>query len=59
VLVGNDERGGRQKFPGTEVLIAAVVDLVKTHCLNASKMITEALNILKNVVLWVLKVDLE
>jgi len=49
-LVENDERGGRN--------IAAVADLVKNDRLIASRMTAESWNILKTVVLWILKEDL-
>jgi hypothetical protein len=42
----------------TEVSIAAVADLVKNDQRIASRMIAESLNILKTVVLWILKEDL-
>jgi len=57
-LVGSDDRGDRSKSTGTEVNIAAVADLVKNYCRIASRMIAESLNILKTVVLRILKEDL-
>jgi len=53
-----DERGGPPKLTQTEVNIAAAVDLVKSDRQIASRMIAESLNILKTVVLRILKEDL-
>jgi hypothetical protein len=39
----------------TEVNIAAVADLVKNDCRNASRMIAESLNIPETVILQILK----
>jgi hypothetical protein len=44
-FVEDDERGGCPKSNRTEVNIAAVVDLVKTDCRIASRMIAESLDI--------------
>ena len=52
-----DERGGRPKSFRTEVNIAAVADLVKNDRRIASRITVESLNILKIVVLPVLKED--
>jgi len=57
-LVEDDKRGGRPKSTRTEVNIATVADLVKNDRQIASRMIAESLNILKTVVLWILKEDL-
>ena len=57
-LVEDDERGGRTKLTSTEVNIAAVADLVKTHHRITSRMIAESLNIPKTVILQILKEDL-
>jgi len=53
----DDERGSRPKSTWTEVNIAAVADLFKNDHRVASRMITESLNILKTVVLQILKED--
>jgi len=42
----------------TEVNIVVVADLAKNDCRIATGMIAESLNILKAVVLWILKEDL-
>ena len=57
-LVEDEEKGGRQKSPHTEVNIAAVADFVKNDRRIASRKISESLNIPKTVVLWILKEDL-
>jgi histone-lysine N-methyltransferase SETMAR len=57
-LVEDDERGGHPTSPRTEVNIAAVPDLLKNDRRIASRMIVESLNILKAVVLRILKKDL-
>jgi hypothetical protein len=57
-LVEDDERGGRPKLFRTEVNTAAVADLVKNDRRITSRMIAESLNILKIVVLRILKEDL-
>ena len=57
-LVEDNERGGRPKSTGTEVNIAAVVNLVKNDRRIASKMIAESLNIPKTVFLRIMKEDL-
>jgi len=57
-LVEDDERSGSPKSTRTEVNIAAVADLVKNDRRIASRMIAESLNILKTVVLRILKDDL-
>jgi len=57
-LVEDDERGGRPKLFRTEVNTAAVADLVKNDRRITSRMIAESLNILKTVVLRILKEDL-
>ena len=57
-MLVNDERGGRPKSTGTEVNIAAGTDLVKNGHRIASRLIVEALNIHKAVVLRILKEDL-
>jgi len=57
-LVEGDERNGRPKSTRTKVNIAAVADLVKNGGGIASRIIAEALNIPKTVVLWILKEDL-
>jgi len=57
-LVENDERGGLPKSARTEVNIAAGTDMVKIDRRIASRMIAESLNILKTVVLLILKDDL-
>jgi len=57
-LVEDDERGGRPKSTRTEVLIAAVADLVKNDRRIATRMIAESLNIPKTLVLRILKMDL-
>jgi len=51
-------RDGRPKSTRTEVYNAAVADLVKNDGRIASRMIAESLNILKIVVLRILKEDL-
>jgi hypothetical protein len=54
----DDERGGRPKSTRTEVNIAAVAaDLLKNDRQIASRMIAEALNITKTVVLQILNED--
>jgi hypothetical protein len=59
-LVEDDERGGRPKSTRTEVNIAAAAaDLVKNIRPIASRMIAESMNILKTVVLRILKEDSE
>jgi hypothetical protein len=57
-LVENDERGGRPKTTGNGVNVTAVANLVKNDRRIASRMIAESLNILKTVVLRILKEDL-
>jgi histone-lysine N-methyltransferase SETMAR len=57
-LPEDDKRGGRQNSTRTEVNIAAVADLVKNDRQIASRMIAEALNFPKTVVLRILKEDL-
>ena len=57
-LVEDDERGCRPKSTRTEVNIAAVADLLKNDHRITSRMITVSLNILKTVVLWILREDL-
>jgi len=57
-LIEDDLRGRRRKSTRTEVNIAAVADLVKNDRRIASKMIAESLNILKTVVILILKEDL-
>ena len=57
-LVEDDERGGHPKSIQTEVNITAVADFVKNDHRITSRMIAESLNILKTVVLWILKEDL-
>jgi hypothetical protein len=54
-LVEDDERGGRPKSTQTEVIIAAVADLVKNGRRIASRMIAEFLNVPKTLVLRILK----
>jgi hypothetical protein len=56
-LAEDDERGGHPTSTRTEVNIFAVADLVKNGHSIASRMIAESLNILKTVVLWILKED--
>jgi hypothetical protein len=51
-------KGGHPKLTQTEVSIDAVADLVKNDCQVASRMIAESLNILKTIVLRILKEDL-
>ena len=58
-LEEDDERGGRPKWTRNEVNIAAVVDLVKNDRQIATRMIAEYVNILRAVVLRILKKDLE
>jgi hypothetical protein len=57
-LVEDDESGGHPKLTRTEVIIAAVAELVKNDSRTASRMIAGSLNIPKTVVLWILKEDL-
>jgi hypothetical protein len=57
-LVEDGERGGSPKSTRNEVKMAAVTDLVKNDHRLASRMIAESLNILKTVVLRILKEDL-
>ena len=54
----DDERGGHPKSTQTEVNIAAAVELVKNDHQIAPRMIAESLNILKTVVLLILKENL-
>jgi hypothetical protein len=44
-LVEVDERGGRPKSTRTEVNMAAVADLFKNDCRNASRIVAESWNI--------------
>ena len=57
-LVEDDERCGHPKSTRTEVIIAAVADLVTNDCRIASRMTAESLNIPKTAVLRILKEDL-
>jgi hypothetical protein len=57
-VVEDEERGGRPKSTRTEVNSAAIVDLVKNDLRIASRMVAESLNILKALVLRILKEDL-
>jgi hypothetical protein len=54
-LVENDERYDGPKSTRTEVNIAAVADLDKNDRRIASRIIAESLNILKTVLIWILK----
>jgi len=53
--VEDGERGGRSKSARTEVNITAGSDMVKYDRRIASRMIAESFNILKTVVLLILK----
>jgi len=57
-LAEDEKRDGRPKSTRTEVIIAAVADLVKNDHGIASRMIAESLNIPKTVVLPILKENL-
>ena len=56
-LVEDDERDGRPKLTRTEVNFAAVADLFKYDFRIASRMIAESLNILRTVVIRIVKED--
>ena len=54
-LVEDDERGGCPKSTRTEVIIAAVADLVKKDCRITSRMIAKSFSIPRTEVLLILK----
>jgi len=54
-LLKDDKRDGCPKLTQTEVNIFAFTDLVKNYHPIVSRMIADSLNILKTVVLWILK----
>jgi histone-lysine N-methyltransferase SETMAR len=58
-LVEDDEKNCRPKSTRTEVNSVVVTELIKNGRRKASRMIAEFLNILKTVVLQILKEDLE